>query len=292
MRKDFKWGSRALVMAVLTMAVSLSERAQAQQTGLFPLGNIRRERPPCPNEDPVYKYYKQQYFGYHYTCWRPFPNGWGCPSKETADKEKAFRDKPLGEDPEMGEVGAEPDDFRGQPLRPTRPGRPALPQDDRDPFEPDGPAALPPGRGQTPRATPRRDGGASPFEKPFDNVPQGASASPLQRSGRARTASPVEGEDAPELSAPMGQPEQNTSARSSRRDADDETAASGDTGPLLAVEDLDAPRPNNAGTLFDSQPIQPPMPVAAPEPTNPPAPPRRGLISNLFGGLGLNWLRR
>ena len=91
MRKDFKWGGRALVMAVLTMAVSLVRASAGSADRSVPAGtDPHRERPPCPEEDPVYKYYKQQYFGYHYTCWRPFPAGWGCPSKETADKEKEY----------------------------------------------------------------------------------------------------------------------------------------------------------------------------------------------------------
>src|SRR5262249_47506265 len=97
---NWRSGGRALGMGMLTLVVSLAERAQAQQTGLFPLAPIRRERVPCANEDPIYKLYKQQYFGYHYTCWRPFPAGWGCPSKEAPDREKSFREQPLGKPPE------------------------------------------------------------------------------------------------------------------------------------------------------------------------------------------------
>jgi hypothetical protein len=294
MRRDFKWGGRALVMAVLTMAVSLSERAQAQQTGLFPLSTIRRERPPCQNEDPVYKYYKQRYFGYHPTCWAPFPAGWGCPSKQTADKEKEFAERPLGKPPEMEEGDLGPEDNRGQQPRGAQPNIPDLGQP-RDPFEMDprpngapGANPLPPRDGQTPRATPPRDGGRSPF----DDLPKGAAVSPSRRSARPRTVTPGQGDDAPELSAPMGQPEQDAAARSTRGDADEETVARGDNGPVLNVEDLDAPRPSNAASLFDSQPMQPTVPAAASDSTNQPPPPRRGLISNLFGGLGLNWMRR
>ena len=196
-------------MAVLTMAVGLSERAQAQQTGLFPLGNIRRDRPPCPNEDPVYKYYKQQYFGYHYTCWQPFPAGWGCPSKQTADKDKEFTERPLGQDSERDRERAEegPDDERMVRPRPAPRGEVEVPQG-RDPFEMDqgGPAPLPPGGGQNPR----------PRQSPFEGGPQGAAASP-RRGTRARTVTPGQGDDAPELSAPAGQPNQNTSARFNRR---------------------------------------------------------------------------
>ncbi|MGP0067781.1 MAG: hypothetical protein ACLQGP_29825 [Isosphaeraceae bacterium] len=283
MRRDVKWGSRALVMAVLTMAVSLSERAQAQQTGLFPLAPIRRERPPCPNEDAVYKYYKQQYFGYHPTCWSPFPAGWGCPSKQTADREKEFAERPLGKPPEMDELGPE-DEFGPQP-RQVPPNMPDVqPPADRDPFLMDGPAAQPPGGGQNPRATPRRS--------PFEDLPKGAAVSPSRRGDRARTVTPGRGDDAPELSAPAPQPEQNTSARLTGGDADGEAVVRGDNIPVLNVEDLDSPRSGTNAPLLDSHPTQPTDPTVASNSTNQAPPPRRGLISNLFGGLGLNWMRR
>jgi hypothetical protein len=291
MRRDIKWGGRALVLAVLTLAVSLSERAQAQQTGLFPLAPIRRERRPCPNEDPVYKYYKQQYFGYHPTCWSPFPAGWGCPSKQSVDKDKEFNDRPLGKPPERGGEGEEGlgDDQGGQQPRPAQPITPGQPTE-RDPFEmdprPNGGPAAPPAGGQTPRATPRRNG------SPFEDLPQGAALSPSGRGTRARTVTPGQGDDAPELSAPAGQPDQNASSRSSQSDADGESVARGDSVPLLNVEDLDAPRSGNNTPLFDSQPIQSGAPVNTSNSTTQPPPQRRGLISNLFGSLGLNWTRR
>jgi hypothetical protein len=278
MRRDFKWGGRALVLAVLTMVVSLSERAQAQQQGLFPLATIRRERPPCPNEDPVYKYYKQRYFGYHPTCWTPFPGGWGCPSKETVDKEDEFKKRPLGRTPEMTEEPPmEPDQGQpppraGQPNRPL----PEMPREE-DPFNLDGPAPLP-----------RRP----PNTSPFNTIPQGAAVSPPRRGTQARNGTQSPGEDAPVLSAPVGQPDQNTSARATGGDGIEGTVERGDNGPPLAVEDLDAPRSSNGASLFDSQPIQPTVPATPSNSSNPTSPPRRGLISNLFGGLGLNWLRR
>src|SRR5262245_41811807 len=65
MRSNSRRVAHALTMVVLTAAVSLSGRAEAQQTGMFPLAPIRRQRVPCNQEDPTYKIYKQQYFGYH-----------------------------------------------------------------------------------------------------------------------------------------------------------------------------------------------------------------------------------
>ena len=293
MRRDFKWGGRALVMAVLTMAVSLSERAQAQQTGLFPLSTIRRERPPCPNEDPVYKYYKQRYFGYHPTCWSPFPAGWGCPSKETVDKEKEFKERPLGQ--AAGDGGGRAG-VRRQPgpaaaqawLQPNRPtARDAAGSGSvRDRRRAGGDAS-----GW--RSSPANDASSGGRRSPFETIPQGASLSPSRRSTRARTVPPGQAVDAPELSAPMGQPEQDAAARSTRGDADDETVARGDNGPLLAVEDLDAPRPGKFRAAPSSIPSRSSRPSRLPPRIRISQPaPRRGLISNLFGGLGLNWLRR
>src|SRR5690348_7869195 len=46
-----RWG-HALAMVVLTVAVGFGGHVQAQQTGLFPLAPIRRQRVPCDQEDP------------------------------------------------------------------------------------------------------------------------------------------------------------------------------------------------------------------------------------------------
>ena len=99
MRTNSRRRDQGLVLAVLTVVLSLPELAQAQQTGLFPLAPIKRQRVPCDQEDPIYKTYKHQYFGYHPTCWRPFPDGWGCPSRlapTKADWEKSLKETPLG----------------------------------------------------------------------------------------------------------------------------------------------------------------------------------------------------
>ena len=50
---------------------------------------------PCGQEDPIYKTYKHQYFGYHPTCWRQFPAGWGCPSPAGPDREASFKKYPF-----------------------------------------------------------------------------------------------------------------------------------------------------------------------------------------------------
>ena len=47
------------VLAVLAAVTSLSGLAEAQQSGMFPLHPIRRERTPCANEEPIYKLYRE-----------------------------------------------------------------------------------------------------------------------------------------------------------------------------------------------------------------------------------------
>ena len=166
MRTNLRRGRRALVLVGLTWAVSLAGRAQAQQTGLFPLAPIRRQRVPCEQADPVYKIYKQQYFGYHPTCWRRFPDGWGCPSPEAPNREKSFQDIKPGAGAGAGpEAEAPPPEEMGAPpaggARPT----PTLPEE-RSPFETDtgapGGAAMPgqPLGRPAPRATPPQIGRA------------------------------------------------------------------------------------------------------------------------------------
>ena len=114
----------------------MPELARAQQTGLFPLAPIKRQRVPCDQEDPIYKIYKHQYFGYHPTCWRQFPTGWGCPSPTAPDKEKSFKKIPFGGGEPRGELppGEGEEGMEAQPGV-TRPAMPPLPGAVRSPFE-------------------------------------------------------------------------------------------------------------------------------------------------------------
>ena len=84
-----RFAGRAL--AVVATVVIFSDWTMAQQTGLFPLAPIRRQRPRCDQQDPVYRLYKDQYFGYHPTLWRRFPSGWGAPSPEAPDAAAEFK---------------------------------------------------------------------------------------------------------------------------------------------------------------------------------------------------------
>ncbi len=285
MRTKSKIRGCGLVLAVLTLIVSMPELARAQQSGLFPLKPIKRQRVPCDQEDPVYKLYKDKYFGYHPPCWRPFPSGWGCPSPEKPNVEKAFKDvklgaggtAPSGETEEMPE-GEQP---LGQPDIPALPGR------ERSPFDtPVPPGGDRPSNPAAPRQNPRQP---DPFEQPDANPASNPGAAPAApRTGRAQPASPLTGEGSPELSAPE-QPVrlEGTQANRSPRDDDD--------GPILSVGDITVPPVARADDAFGTQAAQNTTITADGAPTQPvPAnsAPRRGFLSGLFNNLGLNWIRR
>src|SRR5262245_39164590 len=83
------------LLAVLPVLASLSGVANAQQSGLLPLHPIKRQRVPCPLEDPIYKTYRSEYFGYFPTQWRPFPKGWNLPSPEGPNTREALAKQPI-----------------------------------------------------------------------------------------------------------------------------------------------------------------------------------------------------
>lgn len=127
----------------LVVVLGAPALVEAQQSGLFPNASIRRERVPCPHEDPVYRLYRHEYFGYHPTCWRRFPEGWGCPSPEAPNVAQAFRDQPRDAPSAIlpGEEGGDlPGDENPGAGREPMPGMlPPPPDDTRSPFELDEP---------------------------------------------------------------------------------------------------------------------------------------------------------
>ena len=181
MRTKARRGTHALTMAVLTAVVCLSGRVEAQQSGLFPLAPIRRQRVPCDREDPTYKIYKQQYFGYHPTCWRTFPAGWGAPSNEAPNRAKSLQEFPVGRqmDEDLGSGGEDRTNPAAEEFMPRRRPSvlaPRLPN--VDPFDPDAGA---PGVNPLPGPnTPRRRANPLPdATSPFDEFNRpGASLSP------------------------------------------------------------------------------------------------------------------
>jgi len=151
----------------ITLVFGTPWLAEAQQSGLFPLAPIRRERVPCPMEDPIYERYRHQYFGYHATCWRPFPAGWGCPTPEAPDVARAFKERPRSSPP---------------PILPPEEAGPEEPGEmgEEGGAEPEKPATAP--DVNLPLPPPR-----SPFE--LDTTePKGASLSPAKPNSRVRTA--------------------------------------------------------------------------------------------------------
>jgi hypothetical protein len=176
-------GLRSPALWALGLIVSAPALVNAQQSGLFPFATIRRERVPCPAEDPVYRTYRQVYFGYHPTCWRQFPAGWGCPSPEAPNTAEALKTNPidvkslLGAGPAPDGAGALPpgtdEEMMPPPgnvpaVKPTTPkpsSLPPVPSEERSPFDldtkpkPNAPASVP-----TPLPTPAP--GAAAGSKP------------------------------------------------------------------------------------------------------------------------------
>jgi hypothetical protein len=283
------WG---LVLAMLTLLVSLPELAYAQQTGLFPLSPIRRQRVPCDQQDPIYRTIKQQYYGYHPTCWRRFPAGWGCPSPEAPDKKKSFEEIKLQVDPlEGARRGFDTEGGVEAPV-PRRPEVPAIPNLGRDPFE----QPIPAQPGNPPGAAP---GGQRTRPDPFelDKLDTPPAAPPnAPRAGRARQTAPAAGGNGPELSAPAEEPDRKVGSRTSRSDDDEETDARPDGGPLLAIPNVNLPPVSDSSLVFGTRPAQGDSPATDTEATPATTPgssaPRRGFLSSLFNNLGWNWTRR
>lgn len=186
-------GSLGMALAVVMTVSVFSEWAAAQQTGLFPLAPIRRQRVPCSQEDPVYRIYKEQYFGYHPTMWRRFPDGWGAPSPEAPNAAASYAAIPLQPPEEPDDGQGDTGEFDEGPGMGGQPGgaKPELPappgEQDRSPFElepPNGAGAAPLNRNDAPTA-PRpaepNQGEPSPFEQlnPRAGAPRGGDAEPV-----------------------------------------------------------------------------------------------------------------
>ncbi len=302
-----------LALAVTAAVMSFSGLAQAQQSGLFPLHPIKRQRTPCSQEEPIYKLYRDQYYGYFPTQWRQFPRGWNLPSEYGPNTQEELRKlpieapKPPPSDIEGGDQeapGIEPG------VKPPIPNPPA--EDERSPFEMDNPANPPavrptPGAGAPRNGTqvPRLNTPAPATEtSPFD-VPDSNPAGRPQASRSARPAAPAgSAPGGPELAAP-GRPAAAPPRTSWNRQRSNERRQS-DPGPILAmsdatlpaVEEADGTASHSAAPLADVTQNDPApagtnaAPDQAPAAPQPPPPARRGPISSFFAGLGMNWLRR
>ncbi len=296
------------VLVVLAAFASLSGLAKAQQSGLLPLHAIKRERTPCANEDPIYKLYRNQYYGYFPTQWRKFPDHWSLRNSETPDVAKELKEKPI-EAPKgfSGEGDMEepqgPGPGPGQGAKPTIPNPP--PDTERSPFDmdkPDNGGAAPATR-RPPAARgnqPPPPGDSSPFDVPDTNAPApGAMPDGRPQASRSsRTSAPsLPDPGTPELAPPGDAPAPPPRTSWNRRNNE---ARQKDPGPLLSMSDATLPAveesstsANTADNMAESAVTNPNAaadPSTATAATQPP--PRRGPISSLFAGLGLNWLRK
>ncbi len=292
------------VLAVLAAVTSLSGLAEAQQSGLFPLHPIRRERTPCANEDPIYKLYREQYYGYFPTRWRRFPDGWALRSPEGPNTKEELKKNPIeGPKPYSGE--GEGEETPGPAAPGGKPAIPNPPPEERSPFEmdkPDNGGGAAPGR-RNPAArgnTPAPATEASPFDTPETN-PAGAGATPEGRPQASqpnrRSAPTLPDSGTPDLAPPGDAP--TAPPRTSWNQGRSESREK-DPGPLLTMSDATLPSVEEASSPADpaggaaaetvannSAAADPETAPAATQPA-----PRRGPIRSFFAGLGLNWLRR
>jgi hypothetical protein len=285
MRTESSSRGTARLLAVLTVLVGLPGVASAQQSGLFPLRPIKRERVPCSMEDPIYKLYRSQYYGYYPTQWRPFPQGWNLPSPEGPNTREALAKQPIEASAPMQDEGPD-EEAPAAPDRGQRPAPTPPPENERSPFELDRPenAAGAPGAGPAPRRpapggnAPAPPAGAerSPFEMPDDAATPDQPAGPRPRAPQPSRPAP----DVPDLGPPGSAP--TPPPRTSREDREDRHSA-----PMLAMPDASLPTIEEADSMSSA-----PAPAATAPPAMTPAPARRNLFGGLFAGRNLNFFRR
>lgn len=277
MRTKSRSRGAGLVLTALAVVIFAPEWASAQQTGLFPLAPIRRQRTPVGQEDPVYKEYRHKFYGYHPTCWHRFPDGWGCPSKDAPNRTKSFRETPLGKSDETPKPRDE-GEMDGERTEPVRPAIPTVPGTDRSPFTPldDTPGG---GAGGNRPKPPAND---DPFNIP-DDKPAPGGARPQAPGAAAPPPTPPL-----DLAPPVAPGGANPGPRASRTAAPEAGSDDADEGPLLALPNITTP-PVDDGAVFDPGATR--VPTAQPVAATPP-PARRGIISGFFSSLGSSWIRR
>ncbi len=298
MRNETRRRFRSPVAWALALVFGVPALAEAQQSGLFPLRPIKRERVPRAMEDPIYQLNREQYFGYFPTCWRPFPRGWGCPSPEAPNVEEEFRreplQKPTGLAPLPGEEGGnlpgmgpgEPGGgLEGMPGG-TAPGPgnlPALPPG-RSPFEIDeGKPSTPPGGAQPGGAQP---GTAPPRDRttpsPFDpgtleptKPSAGASSLPGPVESPAVSTTSGAGGDSPPTAQPPGLSEPLLALP--------DPSATPSAAPAGGSPTIPTTTPPGSGPLANGTTGSILAPIYQAQPAQ--APTRRGPISSFFNSL-------
>ncbi len=205
----------AAALGGLTVLLAIPSFASAQANALFPDIYIKRQRPCAGLEDPRYPYIRENYFGYFPTCWRRFPEGWGCPSADAPNWAAALKERPLdipedlvrSEEPENTNQVPNPlrdDPFNRRP-RGTTPPRdlnlPDVPTDEGSLFRPRTQPETPPAGNDTetdrptsftpPRSNPLADDAAPPLAPPAASVPSSlptTSVMPMPDPGMSQPA--------------------------------------------------------------------------------------------------------
>ena len=159
------WTLGLLVVLFLGL---LPEIVSAQPNALFPDIYIKRKR-PCPEqENPQYRMIREQFYGHYPTCWRKFPEGWGCRSADAPDWAASLQKQKLdipdgveGAEPAAEEGAGRPDPFNFNKPKPkpsgegNQPAMPELPEDDQESLFPNtNPSSGPPADGGIPSGNP------------------------------------------------------------------------------------------------------------------------------------------
>ncbi|QEH36257.1 hypothetical protein OJF2_48170 [Aquisphaera giovannonii] len=280
-------GRTGRVVAALAVFAGMTGLANAQQGGLLPLHPIKRQRVPCPSEDPIYATYRNQYYGYYPTQWRPFPQGWNLAGPETPNVAAEFQRLPLTAEPAESDEDNKPE--QEGPEGGNKPAAPSLPPNDtRSPFEMDAPDG-----GAAPRRPPAARPTPGTVNTPPADRPANATPAPGTADSPFDTPEPKPAAGSPTPARPdLGPPAVPRASRSTRSDRDEETlpARVAGRGPLLEAPDATLPDVEEAGQPGGNSVLGGPAasaPVAQPVAAQPAAS-RRGRLSALFGG----WLRR
>lgn len=111
---SFRRMRRPAILILILVGIAAEGVGSVAQAQLLPNAPITRQRPSCDQELPVYKQYRAVYYGYHPTCWRAFPPGWGCPSPAKGNVAESYAKLPLGK-PAAGEDGETGDGTGDEP---------------------------------------------------------------------------------------------------------------------------------------------------------------------------------
>jgi hypothetical protein len=229
-----------LALALLGL---LPELVSAQANALFPDIYIKRKRPCTDLENPQYRMIREQFYGYYPTCWRRFPEGWGCLNPEAPDWAKALEKQPLQQPEAMegteegpGATLPENSPFRNRPATEGRQqGMPELPEAPESLFPNNKPRTPPPGGAG---ARPAAPGGDQPRptdpNDPYQTTQPQASAAPLSAAGFGAYSRPEEGDFPPLAGAGSASPS---------------ALPAGDSATALAPEGITTPTNGRRGLL-------------------------------------------